>query len=101
LLGDGLFPLVDACPRLEQLDLSGCRGVNVIDRRRFFEVNSTLYILACSTKNCYIRLGKTSVIINEGRINIRHDASGGTIGAVNSAVVARHPSLKGGLPVPS
>jgi hypothetical protein len=101
MLGGGLFQLVDACPRLEQLDLSGCRGVNVIDRRRFFEVSSALYILARITKTCYIRLGKTCVIINEGWINVGHDASGGTIGAVNSAVVARHPSLKGGLLVPS
>ncbi|KAH7924873.1 RNI-like protein [Leucogyrophana mollusca] len=34
----GLFPIIDACPRLEKLDLTSCRGVGVVDRRRFFEV---------------------------------------------------------------
>ncbi|EGO29367.1 hypothetical protein SERLADRAFT_412899 [Serpula lacrymans var. lacrymans S7.9] len=34
----GLFPIIDACPRLEKLDLTSCRGVSVVDRRRFFEV---------------------------------------------------------------
>ncbi|KAL4069508.1 RNI-like protein [Scleroderma citrinum] len=34
----GLFPIIDACPRLEQLDLTSCRGIKVADRRRFFEV---------------------------------------------------------------
>lgn len=34
----GLFPIIDACPRLEQLDLTSCRGIRVADRRRFFEV---------------------------------------------------------------
>ncbi|KAI0651785.1 RNI-like protein [Trametes meyenii] len=34
----GVFPIVDACERLEKLDLTSCRGVRVGDRRRFFEV---------------------------------------------------------------
>ncbi|KAH9937628.1 uncharacterized protein B0H18DRAFT_203465 [Fomitopsis serialis] len=34
----GLYPVVDACPRLHKLDLTSCRGVRVVDRRRFFEV---------------------------------------------------------------
>ncbi|KAI0724492.1 hypothetical protein C8T65DRAFT_798165 [Cerioporus squamosus] len=34
----GLFPIIDACERLENLDLTSCRGVKVSDRRRFFEV---------------------------------------------------------------
>lgn len=34
----GLFPIIDACPMLEELDLTSCRGVRVADRRRFFEV---------------------------------------------------------------
>lgn len=34
----GLFPIVDACPKLEQLDLTSCRGIKVADRRRFFDV---------------------------------------------------------------
>ncbi|PCH33581.1 RNI-like protein [Wolfiporia cocos MD-104 SS10] len=36
--GTGLFPIIDACPRLQKLDLTSCRGVRVGDRRRFFEV---------------------------------------------------------------
>ena len=36
--GAGLFPIIDACERLEKLDLTSCRGVRVGDRRRFFEV---------------------------------------------------------------
>ncbi|KAH7915367.1 RNI-like protein [Hygrophoropsis aurantiaca] len=35
---EGLFPIIDACPRLSKLDLTSCRGINVVDRRRFFEV---------------------------------------------------------------
>jgi hypothetical protein len=36
--GEGLFQILDACPNLEKLDLTSCRGINVSDRRRFFEV---------------------------------------------------------------
>ncbi|KAK0198662.1 RNI-like protein [Armillaria mellea] len=35
---DGLFPIIDACPKLVNLDLTSCRGIKVVDRRRFFEV---------------------------------------------------------------
>ncbi|KAI5991631.1 hypothetical protein EDD15DRAFT_2448516, partial [Pisolithus albus] len=34
----GLFPIIDACPKLEQLDLTSCRGIKIADRRRFFDV---------------------------------------------------------------
>ncbi|KAI6044994.1 hypothetical protein EDC04DRAFT_2637950 [Pisolithus marmoratus] len=34
----GLFPIIDACPKLKQLDLTSCRGIKIADRRRFFEV---------------------------------------------------------------
>ncbi|KAH9944443.1 RNI-like protein [Epithele typhae] len=34
----GLFPIIDACEKLEKLDLTSCRGVKVGERRRFFEV---------------------------------------------------------------
>lgn len=37
--GEGLFTIIDACPRLATLDLTRCRGVAVADRRRFFEVS--------------------------------------------------------------
>jgi hypothetical protein len=45
MLGDGLFLLIEDCPRLEQLGLSSCHGVNVVDRRRFFEVNYDFIML--------------------------------------------------------
>lgn len=38
LVGLGLFPVLDACPKLQSLDLTSCRGVKVVDRRQFFEV---------------------------------------------------------------
>jgi hypothetical protein len=38
LLGNGLFTIIDACPKLTTLNLTRCRGVSVADRRRFFEV---------------------------------------------------------------
>jgi hypothetical protein len=38
LSSEGLFSIVDACPKLSTLDLTRCRGVSVTDRRRFFEV---------------------------------------------------------------
>ncbi|KZT06901.1 uncharacterized protein LAESUDRAFT_652672 [Laetiporus sulphureus 93-53] len=34
----GLFPIIDACMKLQKLDLTSCRGVKVGERRRFFEV---------------------------------------------------------------
>ena len=37
-IGSGLFPVINACPNLEKLDLTSCRGIKVADRRRFFEV---------------------------------------------------------------
>ncbi|KAH9064176.1 hypothetical protein EDB87DRAFT_1599655 [Lactarius vividus] len=37
LSSEGLFSIVDACPKLSTLDLTRCRGVSVADRRRFFE----------------------------------------------------------------
>jgi hypothetical protein len=45
MLGDGLFLLIEDCPRLEQLGLSSCHGVNVVDRRRFFEVSYDFIML--------------------------------------------------------
>ncbi|KAG9128003.1 hypothetical protein FRC07_006363 [Ceratobasidium sp. 392] len=38
---DGLFTILDSCLNLHELDLTGCRGVSVLDRRRFFEVWET------------------------------------------------------------
>ncbi|KAF8898538.1 hypothetical protein BD779DRAFT_1431472, partial [Infundibulicybe gibba] len=35
---EGLFPILDSCAQLQNLDLTSCRGVSVTDRRRFFEV---------------------------------------------------------------
>ena len=47
--GAGLFPIIDACERLENLDLTSCRGVKVSDRRRFFEVRPPL---SCTRQTC-------------------------------------------------
>jgi len=38
LSSEGLFTIIDACPKLATLDLTRCRGVSVADRRHFFEV---------------------------------------------------------------
>ncbi|EPQ60876.1 RNI-like protein [Gloeophyllum trabeum ATCC 11539] len=35
---EGLFQIIDHCPKLQKLDLTSCRGISVTDRRRFFEV---------------------------------------------------------------
>ncbi|KIL70648.1 hypothetical protein M378DRAFT_476159 [Amanita muscaria Koide BX008] len=35
---DGLFPILDACEGLHNLDLTSCRGIGVIERRRFFDI---------------------------------------------------------------
>ncbi|GAW09362.1 RNI-like protein [Lentinula edodes] len=35
---EGLFPIIDACSKLQVLNLTSCRGVRIADRRRFFEV---------------------------------------------------------------
>ena len=37
-IATGLFPIIDACNKLEQLNLTSCRGIGVVDRRRIFEV---------------------------------------------------------------
>lgn len=39
---EGLMPIVDACSKLENLDITSCRGVRVADRRRFFEVTLSI-----------------------------------------------------------
>jgi len=38
ITSQGLFPIIDACTKLQVLNLTSCRGVPVPDRRRFFEV---------------------------------------------------------------
>ncbi|KAK0246050.1 RNI-like protein [Armillaria nabsnona] len=38
ITNDGLFPIIDACTKLVNLDLTSCRGIKVVDRRRFFEI---------------------------------------------------------------
>ena len=38
LTGQGLFTIVDACTLLTKLALTSCRGVRIVDRRRFFQV---------------------------------------------------------------
>ncbi|KAL4250557.1 Leucine-rich repeat domain superfamily protein [Abortiporus biennis] len=35
---EGLFTIIDSCSQLSRLNLTSCRGVGVVDRRRFFEV---------------------------------------------------------------
>ncbi|KII93332.1 hypothetical protein PLICRDRAFT_171104 [Plicaturopsis crispa FD-325 SS-3] len=35
---EGIFQILDACPMIEQLNLTSCRGVRVTERRQFFEV---------------------------------------------------------------
>ncbi|KAF8507065.1 hypothetical protein F5888DRAFT_1647422 [Russula emetica] len=37
LSSEGLFTIIDACPKLATLDITRCRGIAVADRRRFFE----------------------------------------------------------------
>ena len=37
IIEEALFDIVDACPKLEWLNLTSCRRVNVQHRRRFFE----------------------------------------------------------------
>ncbi|KIJ68247.1 hypothetical protein HYDPIDRAFT_124518 [Hydnomerulius pinastri MD-312] len=46
LTSAGVFPIIDACPKLEKLDLTSCRGIKVADRRRFFEVWESEWNLA-------------------------------------------------------
>jgi hypothetical protein len=36
--GEGLYVIIDGCPRLERLDLTSCRGIPVAQRRNFFDV---------------------------------------------------------------
>ncbi|TFK76922.1 RNI-like protein [Pluteus cervinus] len=38
LTSSGLFLVLNACPDIVSLDVTSCRGVKVVDRRRFFEV---------------------------------------------------------------
>ena len=39
ITSEGLNPIIRACPHLWKLNLTGCRGIKVADRRRFFEVS--------------------------------------------------------------
>lgn len=38
LEGNALFPVIDALPKLSYLNVTGCRGIDVAHRKRFFEV---------------------------------------------------------------
>ncbi|KAJ7462666.1 RNI-like protein [Mycena galericulata] len=51
MTSEGLFTVLDGCPRLATLGLKSCRGVRVGDRRRFFEVRClfTLFLLSAET----------------------------------------------------
>lgn len=35
---NGVMQILDNCPKLSQLNLTGCRGISIVNRRRFFEV---------------------------------------------------------------
>ncbi|KAG5718610.1 F-box/LRR-repeat protein 2 [Termitomyces sp. T112] len=35
---EGIFTIIDSCQKLVNLDLTSCRSIRVVDRRRFFEV---------------------------------------------------------------
>lgn len=35
---DGIFSILDSCQKLENVDLTSCRSIRVVDRRRIFEV---------------------------------------------------------------
>ncbi|KAG6901846.1 hypothetical protein C0995_007232 [Termitomyces sp. Mi166 len=37
LTDEGIFTIIDSCQKLENLDLTSCRSIRVVDRRRFFE----------------------------------------------------------------
>lgn len=37
-IAEGLYPIIDSCQRLSKMNLTGCRSIKVVDRRRFFEV---------------------------------------------------------------
>lgn len=39
IIEEGLFTILESCPNIIELDLTGCRSVSVRDRRRFFEVS--------------------------------------------------------------
>ena len=49
ITGAGLFPIIDACTRLDKIDLTSCRGISVGDRRQFFQVG-------CKWGNSYVIL---------------------------------------------
>ena len=60
---DNLFQIILSCPRLSKLNLTGCRGVKISDRRRFFEVRalpSLPYVLLYSEKLITYRSGKSN-----------------------------------------
>ncbi|KDQ20323.1 hypothetical protein BOTBODRAFT_27744 [Botryobasidium botryosum FD-172 SS1] len=39
---DGVFKIIDSCPLLTKIDVTSCRGIDVRDRRRIFEVRESL-----------------------------------------------------------
>ena len=54
----GLFHVLDACPHLQKLDLTSCRGVKVGERRRFFEVCVTALSHGRSLTSLRFRSGR-------------------------------------------
>ncbi len=56
--GEALMEIVDACPLLDTLDLTSCRGIPLADRRRFFEVSSTNIFLMIFLVNELFRIAR-------------------------------------------
>ena len=63
---EGLLPIISACPNLSKLNLTGCRGVRIADRRRFFEVKFLKQLLCV-----YVSLKLVAGIQGLGRTSHR------------------------------
>ncbi|KAI0815192.1 hypothetical protein BC629DRAFT_849886 [Irpex lacteus] len=40
---DGLFTILDGCPKIERLNLTSCRGIKIAERRNFFQIYERHY----------------------------------------------------------
>ncbi|KAI0321695.1 hypothetical protein OF83DRAFT_1050847 [Amylostereum chailletii] len=58
---EGLFSIIDECPKLSNIDITSCRGIGVVARRRFFEVKLAFLCFSdlIDRIHTYLRSGRT------------------------------------------
>ncbi|KZT74684.1 hypothetical protein DAEQUDRAFT_659131, partial [Daedalea quercina L-15889] len=66
----GLFNIIDACQKLQKLDLTSCRGVKISERRRFFEVSIMALVAPGAAEHVHPMWTRTTIDIDSPELTI-------------------------------